>query len=239
MKEGQAGKITAAIIVAAGRGTRMGDTVRKQYLAIGGQSILGHTLLIFSDCTSVDTICVVVPEDDIEFCRDTILKPLAIKKPVILVPGGPARQDSVYNGLLALGSNADIVVVHDGVRPFVPKNQLPACIDMAKESGACILGIPVYDTIKRVAESGDIEATLDRDILWLAQTPQAFQYRLLIKAHESAREKGYTGTDDASLVERLGGKVNIIEGSRYNIKITSREDFKIARSILSQDLLSG
>ncbi len=239
MKNGQKEKITASIIVAAGQGTRMKDTVRKQYLSIAGRSIIEHTLLIFSECASIDLIYLVVPEDDIEFCRNNILGVLDIRKKVILLPGGSERRESVYNGILALDSDTDIVVVHDGVRPFVTQKQLSACIDGARKSGACILGIQAYDTIKRVSDSGYIDTTLDRNGIWLAQTPQAFQYNLLRKAHERARKKGYTGTDDASLVERLGAKVKIIKGSHYNIKITSREDFKLAREILFQNVLSG
>jgi len=162
---------------------------------------------------------------------------MELKNRLNLVPGGEQRQNSVYNGLQAIDKKTDTVVIHDGVRPFIQPDELESCILGARKFGACILGIPAGDTIKYVGKSGFIEKTLARDSIWLAQTPQAFKYELITRAHETARRDGYTGSDDASLVERLGVGVKIINGSKNNIKITVREDLVIARAML--DAITG
>ncbi len=226
--------MVSAIIVAAGKGTRMNYSMRKQYLLLAGKPILGHTLEIFIRCDEIEEIILVVPEEDFDFCKRKILLPLKLQKRVNLVSGGQERQESVYSGLMAMaaGDKEGLVVIHDGVRPFVYSEQVLECIKGAKEFGACIVGIPVYETLKHVNHSGYTDKTIKRDTIWLAQTPQAFQNSLIIKAHEIARQKGYTCTDDAQLVERMGKKVKIIRGSRNNIKITNREDLELARAIL-------
>jgi len=224
--------MVSAIIVAAGKGIRMNYSVRKQYLLLAGRPVLGHTLEIFIRCDEIEEIILVVPEEDFDFCKRKILLPLKPHKRVNLVSGGQERQESVYNGLMAAGDKESVVVIHDGVRPFVYSEQVSECIKGAKEFGACIVGIPVYETLKHVNHSGYTDKTIERDAIWLAQTPQAFQYSLIKKAHETARQKGYTCTDDAQLVERMGKEVKIISGSRYNIKITNREDLELARAIL-------
>ncbi len=224
--------MVSAIIVAAGKGVRMNDTVRKQYLDLAGRPILAYSLMAFDACDKIESIFLVIPEEDLDYCQKNILSLIKLQKKVNLVPGGTHRQDSVYKGLQALDDKTDTVVIHDGVRPFIRSEQLTACIIGAKETGACILGVPAGDTLKRVGKSGIIEKTLVRDAIWLAQTPQAFQYHLIIKAHEKARQYGYSGTDDALLVERLGVSVKMINGSKSNIKITSREDLKLARAML-------
>ena len=228
--------MVSAIILAAGRGIRMNNDIRKQYLLLAGRPISAHTLLVFDDCPFIDKIFLVIPKEDIEFCHKEILCPLNLQKKVNLVFGGAERQDSVYNGLIA-ADNAikdGIVVIHDAVRPFVSQENIARCIICAKEFGACILGIPVPDTIKTVNSSGYIENTIKRDTIWLAQTPQVFQYDLIRQAYEYAKRKGYAVTDDASLVERIGKKVKVICGSRYNIKITTQEDLLLANAILQQ-----
>ena len=223
---------TSAIIVASGNGLRMNNKIRKQYLLLGGMPILCRTLQVFITCQTIDTIFLVVPEDDIGYCKNNILAPLNPKKNIIIVPGGPSRQESVYNGLQKIIGNSDtVVLIHDGVRPFVTHKHIEACIDGARKSDACILGIPAYDTLKRVTASGFIEKTLARETVWLAQTPQAFKYFLIEKVHANAKKYGYTGTDDASLAERLGVNIKIINGSRSNIKITTREDLNFSKSI--------
>ena len=221
-----------AIIVAAGRGVRMHDSVRKQYIALDGVPIVTRTLNIFCSCRPVSRIILVVPQEDFDYCRNAILTPPHLQKDIILAAGGPERQESVYNGLQIVEPDDGIVVIHDGVRPFVRQSQLIGCIKGAAEFGACILGIPAFDTVKQVNARNEIVQTHRRDALWLAQTPQAFRTELIKKAHEAARQQGFLGTDDAALVERLGQTVKIIPGSRSNIKITSQEDFAIARAIL-------
>lgn len=220
-----------AIIVAAGKGIRLKGALRKQYVAIDGVPILRHTLNKFDSCEQVDQIIVVVPKDDLDFCRNEILMSAKFQKDVMLIAGGVERQDSVYNGLKAVDSDGGIVLIHDGVRPFVRQEHLVACINGAAELGACILGIPAFDTVKKVNATNEITQTLKRDKLWLAQTPQAFQLKLIIKAHEAAKQEGFIATDDASLVERLGEIVKIIPGNRGNIKITNQEDLKLAQAL--------
>lgn len=223
---------TYAIIVAAGKGIRLKGALRKQYIALDGVPIIRHTLNVFDRCQRVNPIIMVLPKADLNFCRNKILLNANLEKDVILVAGGEERQDSVYNGLKAIDSDDGIVLIHDGVRPFVKQEHLIACINGAAEFGACILGIPAFDTVKKVNATNGITQTLERDALWLAQTPQAFQVKMIKKAHETAKQEGFIATDDASVVERLGKTVKIIPGSRNNIKITDPEDLKLARALL-------
>ncbi len=221
-----------AIVVAAGKGIRLKGALRKQYVALDGIPILRHTLNMFDSCQRVNQLIVVVPKEDLDFCRNEILMSSKLQKDVILVGGGAERQDSVFIGLKAIKSDDGIVLIHDGVRPFVRQEHIVACINGAAEHGACILGIPAFDTVKKVNTTNEITQTLKRGALWLAQTPQAFQLKLIKKAHEAAKQEGFIGTDDASLVERLGEVVKIIPGNRSNIKITKQEDLKLAQALL-------
>jgi len=226
--------MVSGIIVAAGRGIRMNKKVRKQYLHLDGRPILCHTLKTLESCPLMDRLYLVVPEEDFDYCRNHVLIPECLDKKTTLVPGGPERQDSVYNGISALdeADSESIVVIHDGVRPFVAPDSIAACIHEAEASGACVLGVPVSDTVKHVSPSGYIRETLERGVLWLAQTPQAFRYGIIREAHEAAKRNGYTGTDDALLVERIGQKVKMVTGNRFNLKITTPEDLVIAGAIL-------
>jgi 2-C-methyl-D-erythritol 4-phosphate cytidylyltransferase len=229
--------MVAAVIVAAGQGARMQSSLRKQYLSLAGLPVLARTLLIFDGCELVDDIYLVIPKDDLDFCRDKIINQVRLTRKIHLVSGGTRRQDSVYNGLQNLDSNCGIVVIHDGVRPFVNSDQVIATIKGARKFGACILGVPAYDTLKQVDAHENIVHTLPRDNIWLAQTPQTFHCGLIKKAHAKAKEEGYLGTDDASLVERLGEPVKMIRGSRGNIKITHKEDLEIAQCLLACESL--
>jgi len=228
--------MVAAIIVAAGKGVRMQDSMPKQYLPLAGLPIIAHTLTIFGNCDLVDHSYLIIPRDDFVYCRQSILDRIKLTGSVKLVSGGARRQESVYRGLQQIDPACRIVIIHDGVRPFVQHDQIAACINGAEEFGSCILGIPAYDTLKQVDKSGNIVNTRARDSIWLAQTPQAFRYDLIKKAHDRARLDCYHGTDDASLVERLGATVKIIRGSRSNIKITNQEDIIIARALLEKAL---
>jgi 2-C-methyl-D-erythritol 4-phosphate cytidylyltransferase len=221
-----------AVIVAAGKGIRMNCTTPKQYLALKGTPLLSITLKAFDGCSLIDEIILVVPPGDIAFCIEKIINPAGMQKKITPVAGGLKRQDSVYNGLMAVNEKNSTVVIHDGVRPFVTLSNIEECIREAVLHRACILGMPASDTLKFADGSGYIEKTLARDRVWLAQTPQAFEYSLIRKAHDRAREEGFRGTDDASLVERLGEKVKIIRGSVNNIKITAPEDLVTAGAIL-------
>jgi 2-C-methyl-D-erythritol 4-phosphate cytidylyltransferase len=226
--------MVSAIIVAGGRGLRMKGDVRKQYLLLDGLPILSHTLKRFDDVPDIDAIFLVVPKADFEQCKSGVIEAGDIRKPVTLVAGGARRQDSVYNGLLAAKELGGIVVIHDGVRPCVRPHDILACIEAAREHGAAILGVPVVDTLKRTDSNQRINATLDRQYIWQAQTPQAFQYDLIRRAHEAGRLEKFPATDDAQLVERMGKTVQLVRGHRNNIKITMPEDLPAAEAILKR-----
>ena len=226
-----------AIIVAAGQGVRMQSDTRKQYLTLGGIPVLARTLKAFDRCAAIRAIYLVIPETDFPFCRKTILPGAQVATPVHLVAGGVERFDSVYNGLLAADCKNEIVVIHDGVRPLVMPDQIDACIGVAAETGAGILAIPVKDTLKRVHTGSVIETTVRQESLWAAQTPQAFQYELILEAHQARGHRADDITDDAQLVERMGRPVKIIPGSDMNLKITTPEDLALAEAILSAGLI--
>lgn len=221
----------SAIIVAAGRGERMRSAVAKQFIEIGGIPILARTLRVFARHPRVFQIGLVVLQQDMDFCRRRIL-PAMEGAPIQLIQGGARRQDSVHRGLAGLAEPGKIVVIHDGVRPFVSPELIAACIDAAAESGACVAAIPASDTLKRVGPDNTVEQTVERDRIWLAQTPQAFDYELVKTAFDRAAADGFAGTDDASIVERTGRRVRVIPGSRYNMKITTPEDLEIAAQLV-------
>jgi 2-C-methyl-D-erythritol 4-phosphate cytidylyltransferase len=229
--------MATAIIVAAGKGIRMNRAVPKQYLMLGNRPVLCHTILAFDGCALIDDVLLVVPESDFHFCHTRILAILDLQKKVRLVAGGESRQDSVYNGLLAVEHKEGGVLIHDGVRPFIRQELLSACVHAVMESGACIPGLPAVDTLKVVNSAGFIDKTLTRNAVWLAQTPQAFEFSLIKKAHENARKEGYSATDDAALVERMGEKIQVIKGSRWNIKITTPQDMELALAIFTAGLV--
>ncbi len=209
----------------------MGAGVRKQYLLLAGKPIVCHTLEVFDACPSIEEIYLVVPPDDLDTCFERWISVLNLHKKIHLVAGGGTRQDSVYQGIWAVSDRTcEFVVIHDAVRPFVSKAIIEACVSEARGSGACIVGMPAMETTKLV-NSGLIERTLDRNAVWLAQTPQAFDLNLIRTAHENARSARFTGTDDAMLVERLGRNIRIIPGSRLNVKITTPEDLALAEGI--------
>jgi 2-C-methyl-D-erythritol 4-phosphate cytidylyltransferase len=224
--------MVSAVIVAAGRGVRMQSDTRKQYLQVAGRPVLVHTLQKFDVCPLIDDICLVVPEDDLDFCRRRLLAGEPTQRRVKIVAGGRYRQQSVYNGLKSLDRKNGLVAIHDGVRPLIDPHLITACIKAARTSGACVPGIPVYDTIKRVSGEGTIAGTVERKGLWLIQTPQVFRYAVIAEAHARAVRDGYIGTDDATLVERLGFPVTLISGSKSNIKVTTAEDLEMAAALL-------
>jgi 2-C-methyl-D-erythritol 4-phosphate cytidylyltransferase len=224
---------TVAIVPAAGSGNRMGRDVSKQYLSLGGRPLLVHTLKVFEECSLVDGLLVVVPPQDIEFVRNTVLAPWNLKKVAGVIPGGKERQDSVRAGIGALDRETGLVVIHDAVRPFITVGLIENCIRAAVEEGAATVGVPVKDTVKEVAPDGRVMRTCDRTLLWLTQTPQAFRRDIIENAHIAAARDGFRGTDDTSLVERLGIAVRMIRGDYGNIKITTPEDLVIAEALLS------
>ena len=219
----------SVIIPAAGQGTRMGSSTPKQYLSLNGQPILHHTLMAFENSDLVDSVTLVVPKNDL----DPAQKKWDYKIVKNIVQGGKERQDSVYNGFKALDSDTDIVIVHDGVRPFVTADMIERSIEAAKQFGAAIVAIPVSDTIKQVDSKDFVTRTVDRNGLWRVQTPQAFQYVILGEAFEKATNDSYYGTDEGSLLEHAGKKLKIIMGSELNIKITRQEDLILGEGILN------
>lgn len=222
----------AAVIVAAGRGLRMGGPLRKQYLELDGLPILSHTLRIFDLSRHFTAIVLVVPESEFDFCEEKVLSPIAPETPVRLVSGGAVRQESVCNGLRSLPASTGLVAIHDGVRPLVTHERLRTCMKEAEIHGACILGMPVSDTLKSVSEAGAIRHTVDRENVWMAQTPQVFRYDMILNAHEHAARAGISATDDAMLMEKAGHRVLIIPGGRHNIKITTPDDLLLAEALL-------
>ncbi len=219
------------VIVAAGRGTRMGTKESKQYLQLADKPILVHTLELFQSLDEVEQMVLVVGEADVERCR-AWGEQYSITKLIAVAEGGRERQDSVLCGLKRLST--DWVMVHDGVRPLVTAAEVRVCCAAAVRSGAAVLAVPVKDTIKQVSEAGVITATPDRRSLWAIQTPQAFRRVLLLEAHEQAAAEGFVGTDDAMVVERLGAPVVVAEGGYTNIKITTPEDLPYAEFLLAQ-----
>ncbi len=224
----------AAVIVAAGQGTRMGTASRKQYMMLRNRPVLSYALLTFEKCDAIEEIFLVIPRGDEPFCKKEIIDPLRPNKPIHLVSGGATRQESVYNGLRASDGRFGLVVIHDGVRPLVKIDQVTQCVKVAKKYGSCILAVPASDTIKTVDEHDRVIATMKRHIIRMAQTPQAFHYSLILGAHVASQKEAYVGTDDAELVERCGKVVKVIPGDPYNIKITTPEDFKFAEALLAR-----
>lgn len=226
--------MASAIIVAAGCGKRMQSPIAKQFLELGNIPILVRTLRVFARHPRIARIFLVVPEREMDFCRSRILPEVEGGTDLQVVAGGARRQDSVYQGLLAVSEPGQIVVIHDGVRPFVSPELITACIAGAEQLDACIAGIPVSDTVKRVGAENEIRETIARQDLWLAQTPQAFRWELIKEAFDKAIADGFSGTDDASMLEHLGRPVRMIEGSRRNIKITTPADMELAAAFLKK-----
>lgn len=217
----------------------MGTAQKKQYLFVGSQPVLARTISCFNQNEKIDEIILVIPEEDLKYCESEILSFVSADKPVHLVSGGNERYDSVYNGLvkaqiLAAEDKDNMVLVHDGVRPFINQDLICESLERAIEHGACIPGVKVSDTIKHITKNGFVSATLDRKSLFTVQTPQVFKMSLLIEAFHHAKNTGFTGTDDASYVEHFGHPVYICTGSKINIKITTLDDLTLAEQILKQ-----
>ena len=218
-------KVTA-IVPAAGCGKRMGRRIPKQFLTLRGKPIFVHTLEKLENSRLISTIILVVLADEVENARLTIAE-WGIRKVTRVVSGGKERQDSVWNGLESIPADAKIVVVHDAVRPFVSVGKIDKVVRAAQKEGAAVLAVRAKDTVKR-GQDGWVEETLNRDEVWLVQTPQAFRADWIKEAYAEARRDGTVSTDDAALVERMGYRIRIVEGEERNIKITSPEDFRLA-----------
>jgi len=223
-----------ALIPAAGMGRRMGKAVAKQFLPLGDRPMLAHTLLAFQRAAEVDEIIPILSEEDMENCLRDVIESFHITKVKTLVCGGKERQDSVYNGIEKLEKDAEVVIVHDGVRPFVTQEMIREVVEAAKKGESVVVGVPLKDTVKEVDAKGMVRQTLERSRLWAIQTPQAFPMKVLRRSYEEAYKHKTYGTDDAMLVERAGIKVRVIMGSYENIKITTPEDLIFAEEILKR-----
>jgi 2-C-methyl-D-erythritol 4-phosphate cytidylyltransferase len=221
----------AVIIVAGGSGRRIGGKVRKQFIKIGGHPILCWTLWQFHQLEWVDQIVLVVPEDTKNQVKREIIKKYHFHLVKCIVNGGNERQKSVLNGLTAIEPNTKFVLIHDAVRPFISQNSLTKLYKLLKNTGSAVIGFPSRDTVKEVKNLKIIE-TKERKKIWLVQTPQAFNFDLILEAHYRAQKDRYQATDDSNLIERMNIPVCLVEGDYFNIKITTPFDLEIAEKIL-------
>ena len=216
----------SAIILAGGRGKRMESNVSKQFICINDKPIIYYTLKRFIDCKLIDKVVLVLPKDEIEYCKSEILEKYSLNVDCI-VEGGSERQDSVYNGLKAV-ENTDVVLIHDGARPFVSEKIIEEGINNAKKYGAAAPGVMPKDTIKVKDNSSFSIDTPDRSTLVAVQTPQVFNYDLILECHEKVKNEGKIVTDDTMVAEMYGNKVYLYNGEYTNIKVTTPEDLVIA-----------
>jgi 2-C-methyl-D-erythritol 4-phosphate cytidylyltransferase len=230
---------TGAIVLAAGSGSRMRSNIKKQYMEINEKPLIYYALQAFED-SFTDEVVLVVSPGDIDYCKAEIVDKYGFTKVKRIVEGGAERYDSVRLGLHAISEDTDYVMIHDGARPFVSEDIMQRSVDAARDFRACVVGMPVKDTIKVSDENGFAKATPDRKTLWMIQTPQTFEYSLIRKLYDKLEEdkeeikaKGINITDDAMVVETFSDvKVKLVEGSYNNIKVTTPEDIGVAQAIL-------
>lgn len=224
-----------ALIPAAGMGKRMGSSINKQYLHLDGMPIVARTISVFEQSPLIDAIYLVIPAEEIPYCREHVVEAYRFGKVVEIIPGGKERQHSVMNGLRGMRkhtSDNDVILIHDGVRPLISEDVLRESIVAASTCDGAVVAVPVKDTIKSV-DNTTITGTPDRTTLWQAQTPQTFRYSVIYSAHMAAEADNYLGTDDSSLVERTGGHVRIVRGDYRNIKLTTPEDLILAEAFFA------
>ncbi len=222
------------VIVAAGKGCRMGGSIKKQYLVFDKIPVLTRTLMVFDRHNLLDDIILVVPEEDRTYCRKIIIQPYAFSQKIHVIAGGKTRQESVFNGLdkakqITDTPDSTLVLIHDGVRPFVSPELINRLMAVAARKGGCIPVLAVNDTLKLIDRNQQVEKTLDRDQIYRAQTPQVFCLDLILKAFAYAGITNFTGTDDASIMEHAGFSVYTTRGEVANIKLTTPEDLILAR----------
>ena len=210
----------------------MGGTVEKQFLHLQGIPVLAHTLEVFDKSPEVDGVVLVVAPQQRQALKERVLGPYPCRKLLGVVDGGSERQDSVARGLEVVPGDCELIVVHDGVRPLLSVELLGAVLEAANHHGAALAAIPAGETVKR-AKAEVVAETLERETIWLAQTPQAFQANLLRLAYEKASRDKMLVTDDAALVERMGVEVHLVLGSPENIKVTTPTDLVVAEAILA------
>ena len=226
--------ISTAVIVAAGKGRRMGTEISKQFLPLCGKEILAHTVEKFEKAACIRDIILVTGGDALQDVRQMVQE-YGWKKIISVTEGGKERQDSVFLGLQQVPQDTEIVLIHDGVRPFVTEEILERSIAAAKETGGCVAGVPAKDTIKVCDAEGFAIATPDRSTLRQIQTTQTFRRKEILAAYEKAKADGYKGTDDESVAEHSGFPVRVIMGSYSNIKITTKEDLLIGAAFLKEE----
>lgn len=234
--------MNAAIITAAGKGTRLKSDISKQFLNIYGKPILAHSISAFQNSSNIKEIYITVPKNYLSFCKEEIIKKYTFSKVKELVIGGDTRQESVYNALQALPSSCRIVSIHDGVRPLITTEEIDLLIKnlikLNKKDNSIkgiIMAAPAYDTVKKINEDKIIDKTITRNLVCMAQTPQTFFFESILDAHKKALQDDFAGTDDASLIERLGYKVMVVIGRHENIKITTAMDLFLAELIMRKN----
>jgi 2-C-methyl-D-erythritol 4-phosphate cytidylyltransferase len=224
-----------AIIVAAGAGLRIGGKISKPYLPLCGRAMVLRTLDRFFAARSIGQVVLVVAAGELPHCAGILRGDSALgQRPWVLHRGGATRQESVKAGLERIGEDTDIVLIHDGARPFVSPTLIERCIESADRNGAVVVGLPARDTIKFVSDDHRVLSTPDRKALWEIQTPQAFRREVIVEAHERATRVGFTATDDAMLVEQMGKPVWVIDGEKTNLKITVPEDLWLAEAMIRE-----
>ena len=222
-----------ALVPAAGRGLRMGGAIPKQFLALGGEPLVVHSLRVLQQSPVIDEIILAVPQADLDYCLNDLAVRFGFSKIRRVVAGGKERQDSVRHALEHVPVDTQTVVVHDAVRPFLTAQMVADVVEAAQRVGGAIIALPMRDTVKQVGLEKHIERTVDRTPLWLAQTPQAFRRDWLLQVHRKAHAEGVHATDDAFLFEWAGHPVVVVEGSGENIKVTRPEDMIIGEAILA------
>ncbi|HET8563248.1 MAG TPA: 2-C-methyl-D-erythritol 4-phosphate cytidylyltransferase [Candidatus Binatia bacterium] len=228
-----------AIVVAAGEGRRMGAPIPKPFLPIGGRPIFLRALDHLAKSQTIERIILVAAARELPRCNQLLREDSNLNScQWILQSGGVTRQASVRQGLEKIDSHCEVVVIHDGVRPFVSPALVDRCAEAARTRGAVVLGVPARDTIKIVSEDRWVQGTPAREALWEIQTPQAFRRDLIVEAHDRAAREGIEATDDAMLVEKMGHSVFVLEGARTNIKITVAEDLLFAEALLREGRVS-
>jgi 2-C-methyl-D-erythritol 4-phosphate cytidylyltransferase len=230
---------TTAIVLAAGEGRRIGGNTSKVFLPLAGRPLLLRTLDRVFSARSIENVVLVIAANEVARCETLLRADTALRgRPCLLQTGGATRQQSAKRGLEKIGSDTDIVMIHDGARPLVSASLIDRCVEAAVDKGAAVVGLPVRDTIKMVSEDRRIQSTPERSSLWEIQTPQVFKREMIVEAHERAERDGVEVTDDAMLVERLGKPVFIIDGERTNFKITVPEDVWLAESLIREGRVS-
>ena len=224
----------SVVIPAAGQGKRMKTEKNKQFLLLDDKEVLAHTVNKFEKASVIDEIIVVAHEDELDYCKNEVVNKYNFNKVTQIISGGATRQESVYNGLQAISSNSDYVVVHDGARPFITTEMITNVTREAKKYDAAAVGVPVKDTIKVINSDNMIINTPDRSKLIAIQTPQVFERELICQAYQEAIADGFVGTDSASLVERINQTVKWVKSSYENIKITTPEDLEFGKRILAR-----